>query len=82
MSKIVAGHPCYSQTTYSLMLTDTELRSLKPKDAVYRVADSQGLHRSASIGLKDLALSIPFRCESQHAEFGRVPGRHACPSPQ
>ena len=43
MSKIVAGHPCYSQTTYSLMRTDAKLRSLKPKDAVYRVADSQGL---------------------------------------
>lgn len=42
------------------MLTDTKLRSLKPKASPFRVADANGLcvHRSAPLGIQGLALPL------------------------
>ncbi|WP_258391165.1 Arm DNA-binding domain-containing protein [Stenotrophomonas maltophilia] len=64
------------------MLTDAKLRSLKPKDAVYRVADSQGLCIEVRPwGSKIWRYRYRFAAKANMLS-GRVPGCHACPSPQ
>ncbi|WP_221229143.1 Arm DNA-binding domain-containing protein [Xanthomonas sp. 3075] len=56
------------------MLTDTKLRALKPRDAAFRVADSNGLCIEVrTTGAKVWRYRIPVCRQAKHGDHRRVP---------